>query len=307
MPSSHRAPLVVTTPTGNTGRYVLETVLREHETIRVLVRDPDRLDASVRARCEVVQGDLRDPSDLSRALDGAEGVFFCVPQSPDPDDVRAYYQSFAVPFASAVKATGVRRVVAISGGDGASSGQRGVGLALHETEQTLEATEVAARHIRCGYFLENLFWMIQPIARAGLFSLPVAGDVPIPFVAARDIGVAAGGLLLDRSWTGQEGIAAHGPERLSCDTAAQIASEVLGFPVRFQTVSGEAYKASIAPHGVSEALGQSLVEMFDAIAAGRDMGAPAPRRLDCPTTLAAWMGTGFGQAAARIRGEVTTR
>ncbi len=67
--------LVITTPTGNTGRYVLQSALEQGESVRVFVRDPSRLDALTHERCEVVQGDLRNPSDLMRALNGAEGVF----------------------------------------------------------------------------------------------------------------------------------------------------------------------------------------------------------------------------------------
>lgn len=157
--------LVITTPTGNTGRYVLQSALEQGESVRVFVRDPSRLDALTHERCEVVQGDLRNPSDLLRALNGAEGVFFCVPQSPDPEDIRAYYHSFAAPFAKAAKAASVQRVVIISGGDGSGSGFRGIGQALHEVEQAIAATDIAARYVRCGYFMENFFWMIQPICQ----------------------------------------------------------------------------------------------------------------------------------------------
>ena len=292
--------LVITTPTGNTGRYVLQFALKQGESVRVFVRDPSRLDALTHERCEVVQGDLRHPADLARALEGAEGVFFCVPQSPNPEDVRAYYHSFAAPFAKAAKAASVQRVVAISGGNG-SSGFQGIGQALREVEQAIAATDIAARYVRCGYFMENFFWMIQPIVRAGIFSLPVASDVLIPFVAACDIGETAARLLLDRAWSSQEGIAAHGPTPLSCNTAAKIASQVLGFPIRYQPVNGADYKASLSVHGVSEALSQSLVEMFEAIAAGQDMAAPAVHKADCPTTLQAWMDTSFKEVVAQIR------
>ncbi len=297
--------LVITTPTGNTGRYVLQSALEQDESVRVLVRNPSRLDASTQERCEVVQGDLCNPADLKRALNGAEAVFFCVPQSPNPKNISAYYRSFADPFAKAIKEACVQRVVTISGGDGSGSGFQGIGQALHEVEQAIAATGIPARYVRCGYFMENFFWMIQPIVRAGMFSLPVAGNVPIPFVAACDIGRAAARLLLDRTWSGQEGIAAHGHTSLSCNTAAEIASEVLGFPVRYQPVSGSDYKASLSVHGVSDALGQSLVEMFEAIAAGHDMAAPAAHKADCPTTMQAWMETPFKGAVAQIRSSVS--
>jgi len=180
------------------------------------------------------------------------------------------------------------------------SGGRGPGLALSRVEQAINATGIAARHVRCGYFMENLYYQAQPIARAGVFSLPIAGNVPLPFVAARDIGVAAAHLLLDRSWSGQDAVAAYGPASVSCDAAARVATDVLGFPVRYHPISGAAYKASLAAY-VSEAMSQSLVEMFDAIAAGEDMAAPIARRVDCPTALRMWIDTEFKRAVAQPR------
>ncbi len=301
MPSAAHPSLLVTTPTGHTGRHTLRHVLAAGARPRVLVRDPAKLDPASAARCEVVTGDLREPSDLRRALDGVETAFFCVPQSPEAADVSACYRSYAEPFAAAMRTAGTRRIVAISGGDGRGPGLRGIGAVLREMEDVLATSGAAARWLRGGSFMENFFWMTDEIARAGRFAQPLAGNVPMPFVAAADIGAAAARLLLDPSWSGCEDVAAHGPENLTNDQAAAIAGEALGFPVRFQQISGEEYVAGLAAHGVGEPLARSLVEMFEAIAAGRDMGAPAARRAECPTTLRAWMAGPFREAVLRRR------
>lgn len=291
--------LLITTPTGNTGRHVLHAALAAGEATRVLVRDPSRLASEAHGRCDIVQGDLRDPAALARALDGVEGVFFCVPQSADPDDLIAYYRSFADPFVQAAKAADVRRIVFISGGDGQGSGDRGPGLALTQVERAIDATGIAARHVRCGYFMENFFYQLMPIAQAGVFALPIGGQVPLPFVAARDIGAVAARLLLDRSWSGSDAVAAYGPANLSCDAAAAVATGVLGLPVRYQAISGAAYRANLAPH-VGEAMSRSLVEMFEAIAEGQDMAAPVAHHAECPTTLQAWMEQEFRPAFTNL-------
>ena len=292
--------LLITTPTGNTGRAVLGTVLNAGERPRVLVRDPAKLSPRILDRVEVVQGNLHDPQALERALSGIEGAFFCVPQSPDPDDLSAYYRSFTEPFAQAAKTAGLKRLVAISGGDD-QEGNRGPGQQLRESEEVLSICAASARFVRCGYFMEQFLWMMHGMAHGGVFALPLAGDVPLPFVAASDIGANAGRLLLDLTWTGQAAAAAHGPERLSCDEAAVIASAALGFPVRFQSVTAAQYAASLTPHGVSAAMGQSLGEMFAAISQGRDMGALADTELPCKVTLRAWMGAVLKPAVQELR------
>ena len=40
--------------------------------------------------------------------------------------------------------------------------------------------------------MENLLWQAQSLAHASIFSLPLAPDVPLAFVAAADIGTHAG-------------------------------------------------------------------------------------------------------------------
>ncbi|WP_424951076.1 NmrA family NAD(P)-binding protein [Deinococcus sp.] len=292
--------LLITTPTGNTGRAVLQAVLEAGETPRVLVRDPSRLSPETLSRIEVVQGDMHDPRDLERSLNGIEGAFFCVPQSPDPEDLSAYYRSFTEPFARAARTAGLGRLVSISGGDDQED-NRGPGRQLRESEEILNTSGASVRFVRCGYFMEQFLWRMYGVVQSGVFALPIAPSVPIPFVAAQDIGRGAAALLLDRTWTGRDTVAAHGPERLTCNQAAQVASEVLGRPVQFRSITAQQYAASLTPHGVSDAMGQSLGEMFEAISEGRDMGAQAAHELPCPTTLRDWMSTVLKPAVARLR------
>jgi hypothetical protein len=51
----------------------------------------------------------------------------------------------------------------------------------------------------------------------------------------------------------------HRAEDLSFDDMAAIMTDVLGSPIRFQSVPGEAYKAQLMKLGASEAYAQSLV------------------------------------------------
>ncbi len=220
---------LVTTPTGNTGRAVLESVFAADPSIRVLVRDRSKLEASP---SDVVEGDLRDEAALARALDGVETAFFCVPQSENPEDLVSYFNSFATPFASVAKRSGLARIVAISGGD--DEGENiGPGKALRSNEDILSAAIPACRFVRCGYFMENLLWQVQTIAHAGFFTLPVASHVPMAFVAANDIGAASGRLMLDDSWSDQRAVEAYGPGKLSMEDAADIIAEAVGRPVRY--------------------------------------------------------------------------
>lgn len=71
--------IVITTPTGQIGKQILDKILDSGESIRVIVRDPSRLDPKIRDRVEVVQGSHDDIDVLTKAFEGADCVFWgCV-------------------------------------------------------------------------------------------------------------------------------------------------------------------------------------------------------------------------------------
>ncbi len=61
---------MLTGATGYVGGLVLERLLDEGWSMRVLVRDASKLEASVRQRVEVVEGDAESDEDLARAMAG---------------------------------------------------------------------------------------------------------------------------------------------------------------------------------------------------------------------------------------------
>ncbi len=282
--------LLVTTPTGNTGKHVLAAALAAQEPTRVLVRDPQRLDPDLLASIEVVQGDLRNRESLRRALTGIDTAFYCVPQSADAPDVGAYYREFSEPFAAEAASAGLRRVVTVSGGDD-SDDARGPGAALRDTERALNTVVGAARHIRCGYFMENLLWQAQTIAHAAKFTLPLPPHVPLAWIAAQDIGAAAAELMLDDSWSKINAVEAYGPTKLTCTDAAKVLTAALEFNVVYEATDPNTWVNDLQRYGVGAAMATSLKDMFAEIEHGRDMGGTAHNPVKCPTTLQTWAQT----------------
>lgn len=278
--------ILVTTPTGNTGRQVLAAAVGAGARVRTLARDPSKIPAGLRERCDVITGDLRDEAALLRAANGADAVFFCVPQSGDSKDVAAYYRSFAEPAERAFAQAGVARIVTISGGSGNPS-DVGPSGPLAAMERSMDATGAHTRHMRCGYFMENFLYMIPALKFTKSFSLPLAGDVTLSLESAQDIARAASRWLLDDRWTGQQGLAVPYGELSSCDAAAATLSRVLGTRILFKPVTGEVYKATLVKYGVSEAMGQSLADMFGDVAHGSIGGANGAKATDSQS-FASW-------------------
>jgi hypothetical protein len=69
---------------------------------------------------------------------------------------------------------------------------------------------------------------------------------------------------------------------------AQIMSEVLGKPVRFQQIPGEAFKASLTGFGMSEAMAQGMLDMMMAKNDGLDNAEPRTPQSTTPTSFRQW-------------------
>jgi len=133
-----------------------------------------------------------------------------------------------------------------------------------------------------------LLGQVEAIRNQGMFFMENLADRGLATVATRDIAAAAAKLLLDDSWSGQEGVPVVGPDDLSPDEMAQVMSEVLGRPVHFQQVSGEDHKATMLQYGVSEAWAQGVVDM---VAAQNDGVYDAEQRTvqsPAPTSFRQW-------------------
>ncbi len=280
--------IVITTPTGQIGHQVLEKVIDGGEPIRVIARDPSRLDPKIRTRVEVVEGSHDDIAVLTKAFAGADSVFWLVPPYPGAVNLDDYYLGFTRAGCEAITGQGVKQVVAISSlgrGVAENAGQISATLAA---DALMESTGVGYRALSMPTFMDNLLWQVQPIKSQGVFFLPLSGDRKLPTCATRDIAGAAAKLLLDHTWSGQDIVPVLGPEDLSYNDMAQIVSEVLNRPVRFQQVPGEAYKATLMQRGMTDAWAQGLVDMFTQMDRGIYDATPRTPEFTGPTSFRQW-------------------
>ena len=280
--------VLVCTPTGNIGRYVVRELLNRGESIRVIVRNPDKLNADIRDHLEVFQGSIDDIALLTRALNDVEVMFWSVPHTNTQENVLDYYLHFANAAAKAIQQTRTPRIVAVSSGGKGLAKNAGPISALHAMEDVLNSTRSATKYLRCGSFMENFLWNLTAIAQQGMFFYPLPGDFAMPMVAACDIGIMAAQWLQYQDWSGHSGVAVHGPEDLSYQRASEIFSEVLGKPVRFQQISPEACRESLLQHGSSPAFAQAYQDMCAEVASGIYRAEPRTSETTTSTTLRQW-------------------
>jgi uncharacterized protein YbjT (DUF2867 family) len=223
-----------------------------------------------------------------RALDGAESVFLVVPPSFTTNNVREYYLQFTRPACRAVEKYRVKRVVAVSALGRGLPMDGGLVTDSFVKDEEIERTGVDFRALWCPGFMENMLRQVQSLKHQGRFYFPSEPDVRAPYAATRDIAAVATRILIDRSWTGQSGIAVLGPEDLSLNDIAAIMSDVLGKHIEYVPVPPQAYKAQLMQFGASEHFAQRLIDMHAAKDHGLDCSEPRTPQNTTPTTFNAW-------------------
>ncbi len=282
--------ILVTTPTGNTGKLIVKQLVEMGYPVRILARDPEKIPNEIRAHIEILQGSLLDLDILTRALEGCETAYYCIPQSTNPSNLLQYYDDFAQIASQAIKHAGSKRIVYL-GGAGKESGIKtaGAASALFHAEDVLVASGAAVLTLRCPVFFDNLIWQIPPILYTHSWGLPIPGDYKLAQVAAKDIASAAVHWLSDASWHNVRGVGVLGPEDISHDQIAEAVAEAIGKTVRFRQTTRAEHVSILTKEGLSSAIAEGVA----AIAEGLFTTEPRTPETTTPTTIQQWLREDF--------------
>ncbi|MBC7842103.1 MAG: NAD(P)H-binding protein [Gemmatimonadaceae bacterium] len=282
--------IVVTAPTGLIGRQVVERLMEQGVSLRVIVRDAARLPSHVRERVEVIEGSHGDAVIVNRAFEGADAVFWLVPPDPRARSVEAAYVDFSRPACDALRRHDVKRVVGISAvGRGTPQAARaGYVTGSLAMDDLIVSSGTSYRAVTNPSFMDNIIRQVAPITEKGVFFSPIDGNRTMPTCATRDIASVSAQLLIDDTWSGVDRASVLGPANLSFNDMATIMSDVLGKPIRFQQIDFDAYKAQFLGFGLSDAMAQGMTDMAKAKNDGLDNAEVRTPANTTPTTFREW-------------------
>jgi uncharacterized protein YbjT (DUF2867 family) len=256
---------VITGATGNVGGRIADILLSTSQQIRVIGRNPQRLDPLAKKGAEAFPGDMADPEFLTRAFTGAKGVFTMIPPNLKAENLREYQNKITESIVTAIKNAGVTHVVNLSSIGATLTEHTGPVLGLHDQEERLnQIPGLNVVHIRAGYFMENLYGNIDMIKK-GAFGTAMKGDLKVPFIATRDIASAAAKILMYLDFTGSSVRELLGERDISLDEIAKIIGKAIRTPrVKYSQFSyGNTIKALVGM-GMSRDVAQSFVDLSKA-------------------------------------------
>lgn len=257
--------------TGRVGGQIARRLLEAGMQVRALGRSGDKLAALARAGADVRAGDAGDAAFLTEAFRGADAVFTLMPYDPRSADYYAEQRERGEAIVTALGASGVRFVVALSSLGADQPSGTGVVVSLHDQEarlRTLAGVNVVL--LRPGSFFENFHEMLDLIREQGVTAEAVEPERPVPMIATRDVAAVAAGALAARDWTGHVVRELLGPRDLTYAEAARIIGTHIGRPdLSYVQLPYDELVGALVAAGVSDNVATLTVGLSRGINEGR--------------------------------------
>lgn len=237
--------------TGTTGAPLVDALLAKGAKVRAVTSDPAKAEGLAARGCEAVVADYTDRAALERACAGAERIYLVTPAHQD----MRRWKANAI---GAAKAAGVRHVVLATGLGASPKARLTFGMWHSETQELLKESGLDWTFLQPTYFMQNLLWHAESIARDSVYHDDLGG--PVAWIDARDIGDVAAEAL---TGTGHEGKAygLTGPEALPGDAIAALLSEATGRTVTCAPLPPDRAKARMIGNGMHPDVAAAMVEL----------------------------------------------
>jgi uncharacterized protein YbjT (DUF2867 family) len=257
---------VILGASGNTGSIIADSLLSKGKKVRVVGRDPGRLQRFVRQGAEAFTGDMSDAAALTKAFSGARAAYLLLPPITSREDQER--ESDAI--ARAVTESGLRYAVYLSSYGAHVPEGTGPVTGLHSSEQKLNAIGgLHVLHLRAAYFMENNLAAISMIQGMGIFGHALLPDLKLPMIATPDVGDYAAQRLLDLDFSGKQTCELLGERDLSMAEATTIIARGIGKPdLRYEQFSYDQMHQVLEQIGMPPKKAAVYIEMFRAINAG---------------------------------------
>jgi uncharacterized protein YbjT (DUF2867 family) len=257
--------------TGNVGNQITRRLLAAGEPVRALGRNPRALAQLAAEGAETLAGDAGDAAFLTEAFRGSHAVHTLLPYAPSSPDFRAEQERLGEAIVTAVRDSGVRKVVALSSlGAELPDGTGFIAASLHAQERRLQELEgVDLLLLRPTLFFESIVAAVDTVEAIGINVDVVDPDVPVPMISTRDIAEVAAGALRARDWAGVEVRELLGPCDLTYAEATRILGTAIGRPdLQYVRLPDDEMVAALVQAGFSPDTAALHVEMGRALSTG---------------------------------------
>ncbi|MET0404254.1 MAG: SDR family oxidoreductase [Cystobacter sp.] len=248
--------IVVTGATGQLGRLIVEKLVTRVpvDRVAVSVRDVHKAQDLAARGIRVRGGDFSDPKSLLHAFEGASQVLMVSSNAAAyGGDTLAQHRTAI----DAARAVGARRIVYTSHMAASRSSAFPPMLSHAATEQMLGGSALAWTALRHGFYAASAISLLEQALRTGVFVAPADGRVS--WTTHEDLAEAAAVILANEGKYDGPTPPLTAAQAFDFGELCDIASGVLGRPLRRSTVSEEEMRAKYSASGMpASAVDRSL-------------------------------------------------
>lgn len=245
--------------TGQVGTPLMAALTEAGAPTRALAHSDQSAQRLAGHNVDVVVGDVREPADLRRFLDGVSSLFLLTPATPDQTEV----QNRVV---DAAAKGGVDSIVKLSVYTAADDSPCSLSRWHAANDHYIARSGVPFTILHPHTFMQSIALQFAPSVRStGVMAGATRPDATITMVDARDVAEVAAAVLLAGQHHG-ETVLITGPEALSYADCAATIEKVTGTTVSYVHVPAEqvldGFRAAGMPDWLADAL-VALQRMYD--------------------------------------------
>jgi uncharacterized protein YbjT (DUF2867 family) len=263
---------IVTGASSDTGAVIAKRLLEGGAHVRVVGRSRARLQTLIEMGAEAFVGDPTDAAAMREAFAGGEAAWVMLQPNytADAPDFRGFQKAIVDAVVPAIADAGLHHVVSLSSWGADRAEGTGPALGLRYLEQGLNGIpDLNVLHLRPGYFMENLLPFAAPLAVQGVIGSPFSADVPVPFIANRDVSSVAADALRTLVFRGKAVRELQGERDLTFRDATGIIGRAVGrHELRYVQISRAQARREWVSDGVTQNAVDLMLEEVDGINSG---------------------------------------
>lgn len=257
--------IVVTGATGQLGRAIVQHLVTRMPPaqIGVSVRDVAKAADLAALGVRVRHGDFSDPQSLTAAFEGASQVLLVSSNARASGGDPLAQHRHAI---EAARTAGATRIVYTSQMAASPTSHFPPALDHAATEDMLSHSGLSWTALRNGFYASSSFFFMGNALETGVLETPLDG--PVAWTTHADLAQGAAAVLMEPGRYEGATPPLTAAQALDFSDLTQIASEILGRPVRHTVVPDEAIVQQLAARGLPAGASTHLLGMYRASRAG---------------------------------------
>jgi uncharacterized protein YbjT (DUF2867 family) len=255
----------VTGSLGKISRTLVQILVKAGHQVTVVSSKKEKTTEIQALGATAAIGSVEDVAFLTRVFTGADAVYTMVPPNFGAENLRGFVSGIGTNYATAIKASGVKKIVNLSSIGAHLPEGTGPIKGLFDVEHTLNALEgVAVKHLRAGFFYNNFYGNVNMIKHMGILGSNYAGSNHLLLVNPADIADAAAEEI-QQPFTGK-GIRYVVSDERTAGEAASILGAAIGKPeLKWVEFSDADALGGMRKAGLPEEMAKNYTEMGTAV------------------------------------------